>query len=354
MPSPLAEISGSLGARFGDDRSGIAIDFCDWQEEYFAAELSAALWDRSDSTKVEVTGKDRSRFLHNLCTNDIKNLAVGRGCEAFFTNSQGKTLFFTRLFSGSDSIWIDTVPGAAPALLAHLDRYRISEKVDFVDRSDAFAQVLAAGPSAIDCVADAAGSALPSLEGMGHAVLRIAGTDCAVVGNDALVQPAVEIRIPVSGVVAVWAALWDAAQPRGARPAGSQAFETLRIEAGWPESGRDFDESNLPQEIGRTARAVSFTKGCYLGQETVARIDALGHVNRHLVRLAIPSITDTPTAGGTPLASDGKTCGNITSAAYSPSRKHTIALGYVRRGYEREGTKLTMVHSDQNVEVIVQ
>jgi folate-binding protein YgfZ len=115
----------------------------------------------------------------------------------------------------------------------------------------------------------------------------------------------------------------------------------LRIEAGLPVFGRDIDKSNLPQEVGRTEWAVSFTKGCYLGQETVARIDALGHVNRHLVGLLIPSERSTLEAGAR-ISKEEKVLGHITSSAYSVAWGHCIALGYVRRGHERPGTELVV------------
>jgi folate-binding protein YgfZ len=124
----------------------------------------------------------------------------------------------------------------------------------------------------------------------------------------------------------------------GATACDAAALEAARIEAGWPSYGIDITEKNLPQEVGRDATAISFTKGCYLGQETVARIDALGHVNRHLVRLrfegrAIPS-------PGAELTADGQPAGNVTSAAWSAGWQAPIALAYLRRGSDAPGTRI--------------
>jgi hypothetical protein len=342
MTSPLAEISASLGAVYeGVDGANAAAHFGDWQREYTSASERAAVFDCSSLSKVELTGRDRARFLHNLCTNDIKRLVSGTGCESFLTNVQGKILFFVRVFCQAESIWLDTVPGVAAPLLAHLDRYLITEQVNLADRSPQFAQLLVIGPQARECLTGAAAAAVRELSDWGHDVISIAGEKCILIHNTALVRPAYELRIPAGSVAAVWQALWQAGQPYGLRPIGSRAFESLRIEAGWPVYGHDINESNLPQEIGRTERAVSFTKGCYLGQETVARIDALGHVNRHFIGLLIPAGTEPPPREAK-ISWAAKTIGHITSSAYSPALRHAIALGYVRRGQEQPGTELVI------------
>src|SRR5262245_34916497 len=147
MSSPLADTWAALGAVF-EDANELPAQFGDWQAEYRAATESVAIFDCSTMTKVELTGRDRSKFLHNLCTQDIKGLPVGRGREAFLTNVQGKVLHFVRVFADAESLWIDTVPGAAESLLADLDHYRISEKVEMADRSAGFAQLMLLGPKA--------------------------------------------------------------------------------------------------------------------------------------------------------------------------------------------------------------
>src|SRR5262249_18983369 len=147
MTSPLHELLTSLGGR-SDEAAGhdTVAHFGSPLEEYQAARFGATISDRSLLSKIELSGPDRVRFLHNLCTNDIKNLTPGRGCEAFLTNVQGKILAYIRVWSTTDSLWIDTVPGAAPAILEHLRHYLITEKVELADRTEDTAQLLLVGP----------------------------------------------------------------------------------------------------------------------------------------------------------------------------------------------------------------
>jgi folate-binding protein YgfZ len=341
MKSPFYDELVSLGAHWPADASRGPDHFGDPAAEYDAARRAAAVADRSFASKIELGGPDRVRLLHNLCTNDIKGLPPGRGCEAFVTNVQGKILAHVRVFAEAQSLWLDTVPGAAPALLAHFNRYVIMEKVELADRTGEFAQLLVVGPAAKRVVAAAAQRDVPELSDLEHVAVSLAGHACRLMNNDSLGLPAIELRLAAGNARPVWQAVWHAGQPLGLRAMGERAYETLRVEAGLPDYGVDIDDSNLPQEVGRDRRDISFTKGCYLGQETVARIDALGHVNRHLVGLAIPGQRAVPPAGSAISAAD-KVAGKVTSAVFSPALDCPIALGYVRRGLEKPGTEVVI------------
>jgi folate-binding protein YgfZ len=353
MNSPLHDILVALGGQYLTTGDLAAPDhFGDSLAEYEAACHVAVILDRSALSKIEIRGRDRVKFLHNLCTNDIKGLAAGRGCEAFFTTVQGKIMAYVRVFAGAEAIWIDTVPGGAAALLAHFDRYLIMEKVEIADRTTDFAQLMLVGPRAKEIVSAVAESSVPDPRSLKHADLSISGAACRLICNGSLQVPGFELRVPASHTSAVWQRLWQLGQPIGLRPAGEQAYQTLRVEAGLPVYGLDIDESNLPQEVGRNKLAISFTKGCYLGQETVARIDALGHVNRHLVGLAMSDHRDPPDLGA-PIASGDKAVGNVTSAALSPILNCAVALGYVRRGFERPGTELIIDSLGRQLRAVV-
>ena len=275
-----------------------------------------------DRTVLEVRGADRSTFLHNLCTNDIKTLIPGQGCEAFFTNVQGKTLCHALLLNGADSILISTDPGMADQLLPHLDKYLIREDVKLIDNSASVGTYLLAGPSSADVLEQALGVNLT--ENLQHTTLPDQAD--VRVGRVPFAQPnGFFLFIPdqqSSNVTSMLAA-------KGAVPIDSEWLEVARIEAAFPSSGRDLTIDNLPQEIGRDELAISFTKGCYLGQETVARIDALGRVNKLLVSLQFEG-PDVPPSG-TALHFNEKTIGQTTSSCWSPIRECPIALGYVRR-----------------------
>src|SRR5262249_22734173 len=195
-------------------------------------------------------------------------------------------------------------------------------------------QVHIAGPQAHGTLQAALGLPLPDLRGLGHTKLDTHGTNVFVRKHSRLGVSGYDILVPPSQAVALWRALTDA----GAKSAGSKAYHSLRVEAGIPEFGVDIDETNLPQEVGRVDQTVSFTKGCYIGQETIARIRTYGHVNRSLVGLRLEG--EGMESPGVKLFREGKEVGHITSCVYSPRSASAIALGYVRRGNQEPETVL--------------
>lgn len=291
------------------------------------------LFDVSDRTQIEVTGRDRVKFLHSFCTNDIKKLQPGQGCEAFVTNVNGKVLGHIFVFAERDSLWIDTVSGAAATLLPHFDKYTITEDVDFKDRSAEFTELLLVGPNANEL-----------LERFGLTVSSLARNDHLAHGSDTL--PARSLRRVdwfdsptwlLSVPVAQGAAVKQSFVQAGAHLADENEFHSRRIAAGFPLYGLDITQDNLAQEVGRTTQAISFTKGCYLGQEPIARIDAMGHVNRQLCRIELASTM--PPVVGTPVFDkpepDGQTIGAITSSSAASEKSH--ALTYLRSSAAKVG-----------------
>jgi len=284
-------------------------------------------------TVIEVRGNDRTHFLNSFCTNDVKKLAPGQGCEAFVTNHQGKTVGHGFIFCEPERLVIGTVAGQAAALIAHFDRFVISEDVTFHDLSDQVQIFLVAGSTAAATLRTLTSSDPPT-EMLSFHHPPIAGCGCTL------------FRVPYSGADSYFirASVDDAATVRtalekaGARLCQADAVEAKRIEAGFPYFGRDITDENLPQEVGRNQQAISFTKGCYLGQETVARIDALGHVNRLLVGVRFQA--DEVPALATRLSAGDKEVGHVTSACYSPTLQSPLALGYVRRPHAKPGSNL--------------
>jgi len=286
-----------------------------------------------DRSQLALRGADRASFLHNLSTNDIRRLAPGQGCEAFLLNAPGKVLAHVYVFVEAEQLVLDTVPGQGEFLLQHLDRYLIREKVELVPLPDRY-DLLLAGPKAADLLARLGVTSEPS-EHCSHAATRIAEHPVTIRRVDLAGAESLMITLDTAHVGSVWTTLCKV----GATPCGMSAFTAARIAAGAPLFGFDITDANLPQEIGRDRQAISFTKGCYIGQETVARIDALGHVNRLLVGLRGTGDTAFP-AGMELSADDGKTVGTVTSTAYSHRLKQPIALGYVRRAQATPGTML--------------
>ncbi len=281
-----------------------------FDREYQALKTGRAVVPLSGWSSIAVTGADRQAFLHNFCTNDVKRLVPGASCEAFFTNVKGKIVGHGLLNCRGDEIAFVGAPGQAATLVRHLDRYVIREDVSLRDTTEERSYLLVVGgvPAA---------DLYPSMS-----------WDVVGRGDSKLYEVEHgEASEVIRGLVA-----------DGFVFAGPQAFEAVRIEAGMPSYGIDFNEDNLPQEVGRDGEAISFTKGCYLGQETVARIDALGHVNQRLVGVRFLG-TDAPTAG-MELNREGRLAGIVTSAAFSPNLSAPIALAMIRREANSPGTRL--------------
>ena len=313
-----------------------------WMTEYKALVERTGLVDLGHRTQIEISGPDRAAWLNNLATNEIRKLPAGTGCEMFLTTAQGKTLAHAFVFVLAESLIIDTVPGQAETILKHLEHYLISEQVTLADRSGEWAELLLAGPHAERLLAEIAG-ATPPAQRLAHAPAAVSGCTIWVRRAD-LVGP---VGFLISGegddIAQVRSRVCDA----GAAECGDAAFEAARIEWGFPWFGVDLSDNNLPQEVARDASAISFVKGCYLGQETVARIDAMGHVNKTLVGVRF-SGAQVP-AAGLELSAADRPAGQVTSATYSPRLGAPLALAYVRRGSNAPGARLTSSVGDAEV-----
>lgn len=301
--------------------------------EYQALTESVGLADVSDRAYVELDGADRVKFLHNLCSNDVLRLAPGQGCEAYLLNAKGKVVGHVFVYCSQDTLVLDSSSGQAEKLVAHLDRYIIREKVTLADRTAEFAQLLLAGPHAV-ALLEQRGCAPPQ-DLLAHGKAEIAGQPVFLRRSGLTGPQAFSVICAADQKDAVAHALQDA----GAVPCGAAAVTAARIEAGLPLYGTDITDDQLPQEVDRNDRAISFTKGCYLGQETVARIDALGHVNRTLVGLRFSG--DHVPEPACELHGGETVVGRVTSAAWSPAPGGAVALGYVRQGHNRPGQRLT-------------
>ena len=304
-----------------------------WLTGYRGLREGAGQVDFADRTRIELKGEDRAAFFHNLCTNEIRRLPIGSGCEAFITNVQGKTLAHVLVFAQPDELVLETVPQQAELILTHLEKYHIREKVEITDRGQSQAEIFVAGPQAETVLQRLAGGNVPS-ENLHSIQTTLAGQPVWLRRADLVGGPGFLLQCALTQIPKIAAALAAA----GVVECPAEAFEAARIEAGFPMFGRDITDKNLPQEVGRDAQAISFTKGCYLGQETVARIDALGHVNRLLVGVAFePS---TMPAAGQDLSAAGQKIGVVMSTSYSPQLKRPLGLAYVRRASSEPGTRL--------------
>jgi len=341
MPaSPLATVAAAAGAHVRDFAGWpLPASYGDVPGEYRQALDGAALFDVSHRGKLELTGPDAPTFLHNLCTNDVLNLPLGGGCEAFFTTAKAKALFrvliyHVRLDGGRDALAIDCAPGRSAALVQHLDRYLIAEQVEIADRTEAYAQMHLAGPQARAALERALGDPIPDLDELQHMERTFgASATCHLRKHSPLGVPGYDVVCLPGRAAEVWRFLSAA----GAKPAGLDAYELLRVEAGTPLDGVDFDENRFVVEVGRTSQAISYGKGCYLGQEPIVMArDRAGHVNRTLLGLKF-------TDGGGPVLPGSKVVRGeaevgVTASSVASPRLGAVALAYVRRGHQEPGT----------------
>ena len=306
--------------------------------DYRAAVEAAALFDLSGRGAVELTGKDRVGFLNNFCTNDLLKTAPGAGCEAFLTTNQARIVAWLQIIVIADHVMVTAESGLAQKIIAYLERFLISEDVQLTDRSNDLAQFLITGPRAESILRAVGASALALDAPWLHREGTIAGAAVRLIRRDWLGLPGYFLFLEQGRAREVTELLIASGATLGTPP----AYEALRLEAGLPAYGPDIDESNLPQEVNRMAQAISFTKGCYVGQETVARIHALGHVNRVRVgfKLALDIDRDTPLQMAGRLLKEGGEVGKITSLAWSPVLATPLAMGYIRREHSAPATQL--------------
>jgi len=294
-------------------------------------------------TSILVQGRDAVRFVDNFATAALSGLESGQGSEAFFTDARGWVLALATILRTEEGLLIDADGGLPLSLAGHLSHYLIREQLEIVDVSADTACLIVAGPDAEAWLADRialkggreSGSERPRPPSrlFDHAALIVDGVPAVLVRVDWVGPVAFLVRVAASDRVRL-TGVWRATAACEADPL---AIETARIEQGRPAPS-DIPEKTLPQELGRDARAISFTKGCYLGQETVARIDALGHVNRRLMGLT----AGTAFAPSARVTAGGDLIGTIGSACWSPRLRRYLGVGLLQakrvvdRGLEKE------------------
>lgn len=307
-----------------------------------AVHSACVFFDCGDRGKIEADGSEAAVFLHNLSTNDIKGLAPGTGCEAFFCTATAKLLAHGWVWreppeGKRDRFWLDLAPGLGEKMYGHLDRYLISEDVTLTDQTALLGQLHLVGPRAADVLL-AAG--FHPLQPWSRASFRgaIRCTDPLGIPGYDLLFPAGEASTIRDGLLAAGAIAGDPA-----------TWDILRLEAGLPVFGLDMDETTFAPEVNRTATAISYHKGCYLGQEPIVMARDRGVVQRFLVGLRSSDLL----ARGNLLFRDGKEIGRVTSSVVSPGLG-PIALGYIRRGNQAPGTSVEVEQNGVRLPATVQ
>ena len=311
--------------------------------EHEAVRERAGLIDRSERGKIEVTGKDRATFLHGLVSNDVKGLTPGQGNESALLDVHGKVTALLAVHCLADRLVLETDGRLAEPLLSGIDRYLFSERAELEDVTAAWGILTVAGPNARKIVEQALGAAVPDLSHWHHVVVpwEAGGAPGRPDGGDGGGRlRRLDSSRPVSPDSG------SGSREAGARPIGREAWDVLRLEAGEVRYGVDVDGSTLLLEAPLD-HAYSMNKGCYLGQEVVARVTYRGHVNRKIVGFRFADAR-VPSPGARVVVA-GREVGRITSAAVSPALGVTLALGFLRREHWEPGTRVEVQAGDETL-----
>jgi folate-binding protein YgfZ len=336
-PLLLREFHRAAGAVFAEiNGQEVIAHYGDWRAEYDALREGAGVLDLSFRGRLCLLGADAQRFLNGQVTNNVKDLRVGEGCYAALVSAKGKLHSDLNIYRLENEMLLDFEPGLSASVAQRLEKFVIAEDVQVMDAAPQYGLLSVQGPK----VAEVLSVLSPPLT-MPAKTMSAARKEEAAFGELYLTNMP-RLRTRGADLFAPTTAMKDLAGrllTNGARLCGWQALETARIEAGIPRFGADMGESNLAPEALDT-RAISYAKGCYIGQEVIARIRTYGQVAKSLRGLRLVGEGEDAPPKGTKLFLGEKEVGAITSAVWSPVLKTVIALGYVRREASQAGTEL--------------
>jgi folate-binding protein YgfZ len=335
--SPLHRTLEELGATFTEVAGRAVVrHFGDTLGEYDAVRQGVGVAERGDRARIRMWGKDPAKMLHGMITNDLLKAPEGQGVYAAMLTAKGRTLAELRAFRRQPAEVLVEIPREALAgTVEHLRKFVPPMFARWGDVTGEVGELGAYGPHAAALVERVLGVDVSLMAEDGFREAEFGGVAVMVAATRYVgSETGFDLFAPAAALPALWAALLE----HGGRPIGLAAIETLRIEAGRPRYGADLSEEVIPteafEETGMMPRAISFTKGCYTGQEVIVRIAHRGHVNRHLRGFLLG---DGPTPLlGTPIfrTDTGKEAGRLTSVVFSPLMGQAVALGYARRELE--------------------
>lgn len=313
---------------------GIPLHYGDERGEYHAALTGAVLMDRSHEGRFEIAGNSRLDLLHRISTNDLLTLQPGEGRPTLFTNANARILHRAVVYHRGETAFVFTEPGRGTPLRTYLQRnIFFNDDARLIDRSDTTRQFVVHGAAA-----DAVGERIaPGLAPMHSTPVEIDGVSVLVARDKPLTGGHWRLVVPDDGAAAVWNALLDA--NAGLTPAGSLTYNLLRIRAGRPGVGRELSTDYLPLEVGLWDE-VSFTKGCYTGQEIIARMESRGRLAKTIVSLALDGWVEAPAK----ISADGREIGMLSSSAQTPDGD-IIGIGVVKVAAAQPGANVTVAES---------
>ena len=310
-------------------------------EECRAARNACVLFDHPNRGVIEVRGQDRVPFLHNVLSNDIKSLAPGTGVPACLLNAQAKIIANLNVLCFDEYVWLAFDYVLKDKLLEALNKLIIMEQVELVDKSDELKLISIHGPKAKELAQNLLKGPVPEKMLGHHTYKTVTAIRINLIG-----EVGYGFLLPKNQAASVLSTLAQIGKPLGLIQIQAPTLELLRIEAGIPRYGVDFDESSIPLEAG-LEKTVSFSKGCFPGQEILARLDSRGGVSKKLMGLEVEG-NGIPKKGDL-ITKDGVEAGFITSAVFSPTLKKTIALGYLKKEFWRSNLEVTIEISGMKI-----
>lgn len=343
-----------LGATFEDVAGwNVPAHYGDWLAEHRAVRQSVGLADLSHRGKIRVTGDDRVKWLQSIISNDILPLQPGHGRYSSFLTHKGKMLGYFRVYMQSDAVWLEDVGEVGEATFQALRKFLLyGTKAKMENGAESWGLLLVSGPKACATVSAALGVEMSDLKPVNFVTAQIGGHTALVCRTEETGEDDIEILLPADAVVTAWDRLMEAGAAHGMKAVGSRAREALRMEAGLPKAGPDLNEEIVPPEANLEEKAFSLSKGCYPGQEVVARMDTYGNVRRHLVGLVVEGSTIPPR--GAKLFSGDREVGWISSATQSPQLGTPIAFGFPLRDFSTPATSLTIEIDGKRIGATVQ
>lgn len=309
--------------------------------EHAAVRNAVGIADLSHRGTCRVTGEDRVKWLQSVLSNDILPLRPGRGVYSSFLNHKGKMLAYLRVYALPDAIMLEDVGEVGEATVQALRKFLLyGTKAKLEHCAESWGLLLVSGPKAAALMRAAFEMDASDIAPLAFVTREIGGQSAMIMRTEETGETDLEILLPADGLVAAWERLWTAGGPMGLAAVGIEAREMLRLEAGLPRAGIDLTEEIVPPEANLEGKAFSLSKGCYPGQEVVARMDTYGSVRRHMVGLVVEGAVVPPK--GAKLFSGDREVGWISSATHSPALGTVIAFGFPLRDFTAPGTELTV------------
>jgi folate-binding protein YgfZ len=356
---PATDLQGTLETALSDvhRKNGVATgswfgcalpdSFSNWREEYRMLRETVGVIDKNYRAYFRFTGPDRVRYLNAILTNDIKVLEENHANISLFLNPQGHIQAEIETIALEDASFCVSYAMIRERLVTALDKYIIMDDVTLGDETEAHGTLALEGPRAAVVVEALSGVRLSDLRELESREVTVNGVRCRIERRTPGVDPSAEFLFAREHVATFWSALVDAANGHAGGPAGYKALNSIRLEQGVPWFGYDFGEKQIPHEAGLEHSHISYTKGCYTGQEIVERVRSRGQVNRFRVSLRIDG--DEAPAPGSAILSGGKEVGYITRTGFSPTLNTYIGMGYLRREASGAGTALKWANGKATV-----